>query len=250
MKISVVIPAFNESEGVSQTAQAVRSVLSTLRKNYEVEVVFVNDGSRDETLRLLKEEFEDQPDVQVVSHETNLGLGAALRTGFEHVTGDIVITTDFDGTYSFETVPYLLERMLADQVDIVTASPYHPDGTVEGVPRYRLLFSFGASLLYRLLVNWRVHTWTALFRAYRRQVVKTVHFESNDFLAGTELLVYALRAGYTVSEFPTTLRVRTFGQSSLKIARVTIAHLRFQRHLLWTRLTHQSSDRVAPARQP
>ncbi len=250
MKLSIIIPAYNEAEGVAQTAIALRSVLVKLRESYEVEVVFVNDGSRDNTLQLLKAEFEDEPDVQVVSHETNRGLGAALRTGFERVAGDIVVTTDFDGTYSFDTIPYLLDRMLADQVDIVTASPYHPAGMVEGVPRYRLLFSFGASLLYRILVNWHVHTWTALFRAYRRQVVKTISFESNDFLAGTELLVYALRAGFTVSEFPTTLRVRTFGQSSLKIARVTMAHLRFQKRLLWARLTNQSPDHVAPVRQP
>jgi len=124
-----------------------------------------------------------------------------------------------------------------DGVDIVTASPYHPNGRVEGVPRFRLLFSFGASLLYRILVRWDVHTWTALFRAYRRRVIENVTFESNDFLAGTELLVKALQRGYTVSEFPTTLRVRTFGQSSIRIARVTKAHLKFQLRLLRGTLT-------------
>jgi len=126
----------------------------------------------------------------------------------------------------------MLARLLVSNADIVTASPYHPNGHVEGVPRYRLLFSFGASLLYRLLVSWKIHTWTALYRAYRRPVIENISFESNDFLAGTELLVKALRAGYRVSEFPTTLQVRTFGQSSIKIARVTKMHLKFQARLL------------------
>lgn len=232
MAISLVIPAFNESEGIHQTAAALRPVLNYLRKTHDVEVIFVNDGSTDQTERLLKETFSDDSKVRVVSHEVNRGLGAAIRTGFAHASGDIIITTDFDGTYAFNTIPQLLARIIFDGVDIVTASPYHPNGRVEGVPRYRLLFSFGASLLYRILVKWDVHTWTALFRAYRRRVIENVTFESNDFLAGTELLVKALQRGYTVSEFPTTLRVRTFGQSSIKIARVTKAHLKFQARIL------------------
>jgi dolichol-phosphate mannosyltransferase len=237
VEISIVIPAYNEAEGVTQTAASLRSVLNYLRKTHNVEVVFVNDGSRDETERLLKETFADDSKVRVVSHEVNKGLGAAIRTGFAHATGDIIVTTDFDGTYAFNTIPQLLGRIIIDNVDIVTASPYHPNGQVEGVPRYRLLFSFGASLLYRLLVKWDIHTWTALFRAYRRRVVENVTFESNDFLAGTELLVKALKAGYKVSEFPTTLRVRTFGQSSIKIARVTKAHLKFQARILRAAIT-------------
>lgn len=241
MKISLVIPAYNESEGVAQTAGAVRNLLTYLRKTHETEVLFINDGSKDNTAALLEAEFKDDAAVRVISHEVNKGLGAAIRTGFQHAKGDIIVTTDFDGTYPVNTIPQLLGRMAVDNVDIITASPYHPSGHVEGVPAYRLVFSHGASLLYRLLVSWKIHTWTALYRAYRRPVVEKVSFESNDFLAGTELLVKALRAGYTVSEFPTTLHVRTFGQSSIKIARVTMLHLKFQSRLLLATLTRSDA---------
>jgi dolichol-phosphate mannosyltransferase len=206
--------------------------MGQLSQSYEVEMVFVNDGSKDDTERLLKDEFKGEERVQVVSHEVNKGLGAAIRTGFQHATGDVIVTTDFDGTYPLHTIPELLQRMAADNTDIITASPYHPNGHVEGVPQYRLVFSFGASLLYRLLVRWNIHTWTALYRGYRRRVIETVTFENNGFLAGTELLINAIHAGFTVSEYPTTLHVRTFGQSSLKIARVTRSHLEYQFQLL------------------
>jgi dolichol-phosphate mannosyltransferase len=241
MKISLIIPAYNESEGVAQTASAVRTLLAYLRKTHEMEVLFINDGSKDNTAALLEAEFKDDADIRVISHEVNKGLGAAIRTGFQNATGDIVVTTDFDGTYPLNTIPQLLARMAVDNVDIITASPYHPNGHVEGVPAYRLLFSHGASMLYRLLVSWKIHTWTALYRAYRRPVIEQVSFESNDFLAGTELLVKALRAGYKVSEFPTTLHVRTFGQSSIKIARVTLLHLKFQARLLLATLTRSDA---------
>jgi dolichol-phosphate mannosyltransferase len=99
MKISLIIPAFNEAEGVSQTATAVRNLLTYLRKTHDVEVVFVNDGSKDDTANLLQAEFEEDAQVRVISHEVNKGLGAAMRTGFQNAKGEIIISTDFDGTY-------------------------------------------------------------------------------------------------------------------------------------------------------
>lgn len=251
MKISLVIPAYNEAESAPHTVEKLRAALEYLPKNRNVEsveLIFVDDGSRDNTAQILRDTFKDNPDVRVVSHEVNRGLGAAIRTGFQNATGDIIITTDFDGTYSFNTIPQLLSRMIVDQTDIVTASPYHPNGSVEGVPRYRLMFSMGASLLYRLLVNWKIYTWTALFRAYRRPVIEAITFDSNDFLAGTEILVKAIQAGFTVSEFPTTLRVREFGQSSIKIARVTWLHMKFQMRLLGQALTSGFKRKPASAR--
>lgn len=247
MKITIIIPAYNEAEGISITASKLAPVLDKLRQRYELEVIFINDGSKDDTAQLLTESFGSLSDARIISHEHNKGLGAALRTGFDHATGDIIVTTDFDGTYDFGNIETLIEQLLRDGVDIVTASPYHPKGEVEGVPRYRLLFSQGASLLYRLLVNWRIHTWTALFRAYRQTVIKNITFESDGFLAGTELLVYALRAGYRVSEFPTVLRTRQFGQSSLKIAKVTMTHFRFLARIPFLRTTSLHS---APSSSP
>lgn len=236
MKLSLVIPAYNEAEGVHHTADRLSSVLSTLETNYRVEVIFVDDGSKDATLKLLRETFAGDPRFQIVAHEENKGPGAAIRTGFAHAAGDVIVTTDFDGTYSFDTIPQLVQQLIDQQADVVTASPYHPKGGVEGIPRLRLLFSYGASMIYRVLVSWRIHTWTAFYRAYRRPVIQSVSFEHNGFLGNTELLIHALRAGFKVTEFPTVLRRRQFGQSSLKVARVTLTHLKFIAGLLRNRV--------------
>jgi dolichol-phosphate mannosyltransferase len=235
MRLSIVIPAYNESEGVSRTVDRLKPVLDALSATYTVEVVFVDDGSVDDTAVRILKAFAGDYRVRLVCHERNRRLGAALRTGFASACGDLIVTTDFDGTYDFASIPLIVAQLERAGVDIVTASPYHPQGAVEGVPRARLVFSYGASLLYRLLVAWRIHTWTALFRAYRREVIDRVPFASDDFLAGTELLVNALRAGYTVAEFPTVLRRRDYGQSSMKIARVTQTHLKFQARILFGR---------------
>jgi dolichol-phosphate mannosyltransferase len=232
MKLSLIIPAYNESEGVAHTATRLRPVLDTLGRDYALEVVFVDDGSTDNTKTLLHQAFDADARVSIVAHDINRGLGAAVRTGFDYATGDILVTTDFDGTYAFDTIPLLIRQLIDEEADIVTASPYHPAGKVEGVPRYRLLFSYSASLLYRIIVKWRIHTWTALYRAYRRRVIETVSFESNGFLANAELMVNALRAGFKVSEYPATLTQREYGQSSIKVARVTMMHLKYIARLL------------------
>ncbi|MCB9458845.1 MAG: glycosyltransferase family 2 protein [Anaerolineaceae bacterium] len=235
--LSIVVPAYNESAGVAHTVPALQTTLDQLEQTYAVDLIFVNDGSKDDTEALLQAATADDPRMQIVTHPQNKGLGAAIKTGFAHSSGDIVVTTDFDGTYRFETIAEIVGCLVGTGADIVTASPYHPKGEVKNVPQYRLLFSFGASMLYRLLVRFNIHTWTALFRAYRRNVIENVTFESDDFLAGTELLVRAVQQGYRVEEFPTVLHSRVFGQSSLKIAKVTMAHLKFQSQLLWERLT-------------
>jgi dolichol-phosphate mannosyltransferase len=139
----------------------------------------------------------------------------------------VIVTSDSDGAYSFSEIPGLLSYLTAD-VDVVTASPYHPAGGVEGVPANRLVLSRGSSAIYRLLVNWRVHTYTSLFRAYRRQVIEQISFNSNGFLGGTELLVKALLLGYRVTEYPTVLHSRVAGESKARLKRILLAHLAFQ----------------------
>jgi dolichol-phosphate mannosyltransferase len=233
--LSIVVPCYNEVENISKIQTELLPVIAELAKTRSVEIVFVDDGSADGTGKALKATFpfgsEAGMEFKIVCHPVNKGLGAAIRTGFAAARGDIIVTTDSDGTYLFSEIPALLSY-LTDEIDIVTASPYHPAGDVDGVPAYRLVLSRGSSTLYRLLAGRQVHTYTALFRAYRRQVVENVPFESNGFLAGTELMVNAMRMGYQVAEYPTILHSRVFGESKAKLARTIQAHLNFQMQVL------------------
>lgn len=231
MDLSIVIPCYNEVESVPKIEQELFPVLVELTKTQEVELLFVDDGSSDGTGQALIDAFGNGShwgfSIRVERHKINQGLGAAIRTGFAASRGAVVVTTDSDGTYKFSEIPALLAYLTPD-VDIVTASPYHPNGGVMNVPGYRLILSRGASAVYRLLGNRRIHTYTALFRAYRRHIIQQIPFESNDFLAGTELLVNAMRMGYRVAEYPTVLHSRVVGESKAKLARTVRSHLNFQ----------------------
>ncbi len=238
-RLSLVIPGYNEEPNIKALDARLRPVLEGLTRRFDdIEVVLVDDGSRDGTwaaIQALAATSRGVITFRGEKHPTNLGLGAAMRTGLTAATGDVIVTTDSDATYRFEEIPALLD-VLTDDVDLVTASPYHPQGAVDNVPAYRLFFSRGASFLYRLLVQWNLYTWTALFRAYRKEVVRTVPFASTGFLAGTEILVNAIGAGYRAAEFPTVLHSRVHGVSKAKIARTVRAHLRFQGLVLRRRL--------------
>lgn len=240
MRLSIVIPCYNEAEGIAQLHDQIGRVRGALQRRGPFEIIFVDDGSTDGTAAKIGAAFRGWSNVRVVGHERNRGLGAALRTGFAHARGDVIVATDSDGTYPFDTIPAMLDRMTPD-VDIVTASPYHPEGGVDGVPAMRLLFSQSASLLYRLLVDPSLHTYTAMYRAYRRQVVERVVTQSDGFLMVTELLVGALLMGYRVAEMPAVLRVRRYGQSKARVLEITRSHLRFQYRVLLHRL------RILPA---
>lgn len=255
MLLSIVIPCYNEADNVDKLSTefvpvAQRLVGLTLpgrEKIGQVEVVFVDDGSQDGTYAAMTDAFASRavPGVtfRFEQHKVNRGLGAALRTGLGAAAGEVIVTTDSDGTYRFDTIPDLL-ACLKPGVSIVTASPYAPGGAIANVSGYRIFLSKGSSLLYRVLVDRHIHTYTALYRAYRREVIDRIPFESDGFLAGTELMVNAMLAGYEVAEYPTTLYSRAFGASKAKIMRTIRAHLGFQGNVLLRRLG------LAPAVRP
>lgn len=247
MKLSIVIPCYNEIDNIEKLKLDLVPALTdligvTLPDKQEVtavQVVLVDDGSTDETLTALEKAFaEDRNSTITYSyarHDVNKGLGAALRTGFKASIGEVIVTTDSDGTYRFSTIPKLL-ACLESGIHIVTASPYHPNGEVVGVPAYRIILSRGSSLIYRLLVDMRIHTFTALYRAYRRSVVEKVGFKADDYLGGTELMVKAMLKGYRVVEYPAALHRRVFGVSKARLVRTIFSHLRFQCAVLLHRL--------------
>ena len=247
VRLSILIPCYNEEENIKNLRDQLQDGIRLLINEYQVEIVFIDDGSSDGTWDALHNVFGDSeagsPKIFICRHTHNEGLGAAIRTGIQASQGDILVTTDSDGTYPFSEIPALLAKM-DDDVAIVSASPYHPRGGVDGVPTHRLILSRGSSFLYRLLVDWNIYTYTSLFRAYRREVFKSVEFSANDYLAGTEILVKARLLGFRIMEYPTVLRVRQFGTSKARILNTVRSHLIFQIKILAHRLGIHSLFRL------
>jgi len=118
----------------------------------------------------------------------------------------------------------------------VTASPYHPAGTVKNVPAWRLLLSRTASRLYRIVFRHQLHTYTSCFRVYRRGAVAQMQIHRGGFIGVVEMLGSLERAGASIVEYPTTLEARLMGQSKMKVVRTAIGHLALMAQLAGLRL--------------
>jgi glycosyltransferase involved in cell wall biosynthesis len=222
--VTVVVPCYNEVTGVPHLKRSLGECEKRLQSRYELDFVMVDDGSTDGTLLALREAFADLPHVSIERHTANAGVAAAIMTGIRKADSEIVCSIDSDCTYD----PMQLERMLplmTDDVDLVTASPYHPDGKVLNLPPWRLALSWLASFIYGLVLQLDVHTYTSCFRVYRRSAVSDLALDNAGFIGIPELLWKVSLHG-VVLECPAVLSARAQGQSKMRIVSVSIGHMR------------------------
>lgn len=225
--VSIVVPIFNEEGGIGLLREKLLKLKSLLDDHCRLEFVFVDDGSKDRTVAGLRERFADAGvPFKIVEHGTNRGVGAAFRSGFQVCAGNLICTIDADCTYSPEGLKLLLDALAMTGADIAVASPYHPQGGVEGVPWWRLALSRRCSALYRWTSPLKLYTYTSIFRAYRSEVIRNVGFAADGFVSAAEILLAAGRQGYRVTEVPMILRARSIGRSKMKVLRTIVSHLR------------------------
>ena len=134
--------------------------------------------------------------------------------------------------------------LLTDGVDVVTASPYHPQGSVKNVARWRLFLSKGLSKLYRLVLRQKLYTYTSCFRVYRRQAAASIPIERGGFFGVTEMLGRLDLSGHRIVEFPATLEARILGRSKMKVLHTIVGHLSLLGQLIWLRLQRPPGGRA------
>lgn len=228
--VSIVIPCYNEEPTLPYLANTLKGLEEDLSKNYQPEFIFIDDCSKDATFARLKEIFGGRENVRIVRHETNQGVAAGIMTGLREAGSEIVCSMDCDCTYD----PHELEKMLpllGENVDMVTASPYHAQGGVRNVPEWRLFLSKGASWLYRRVLRSKLDTYTSCFRVYRRSSVMDLNLRETGFLGVAEMLGKLDLRGGRIVEYPAVLEVRLFGFSKMKTARTIFGHLKLLSHL-------------------
>ena len=219
-RATVIVPCFNEEAGLPM-------LVGRLERLQDAgggwEILFVDDGSNDRTLAVLLAAVRDHSYCRLLRHPMNCGLGAALRTGFAYARAPIVCTIDSDCTYPPERLPELI-GLIEQGADIATASAWHPASAQSEGSRIRIGLSRAVSSLYKGLIGQDVHTFTCLFRAYRRDVVGRIRFRLDGFAAVAEIMLRGMIAGCRVGEVPMKLERRRFGESKLKIGDAVVAH--------------------------
>lgn len=219
--VTVVVPCYEEQSNVPSLVARLAALAADGGRWWEF--VFVDDGSRDGTLAALHEGVRALGRGQVLHHPRNRGVGAALRTGFAVCATPVVCTIDSDCSYPPERLADLVA--LVDQgADVATASAWHPSGGTTAESPLRVSLSRAVSRLYRGLLGVKLHTFTSLCRAYRREILAGLVFHSDGFASQAEILVRALLDGRVVRELPVALEPRRQGASKLRIGPTVVAH--------------------------
>lgn len=237
--ITVVVPCYREEDTIPYLANTLRAFEENHRDEFAISYVLVDDGSTDRTFERLVEFFGHRPSVQIVHHPRNLGVTAAMLTGIRHAPTETVCVIDSDCSYSPETLVPMV-RELRDGVVLVTASPYHRDGSVINVPGWRLFLSRGLSFLYQRVLTTRLATYTSCCRVYSRSAIVDLDIVHGDFRGVTEIIVRLDERGRKVVEVPAVLESRMLGASKMKTFRTIVAHAR----CLWSIVVERALRRL------
>ncbi|MCG6982249.1 MAG: glycosyltransferase family 2 protein [Deltaproteobacteria bacterium] len=203
MKISVVIPVYNEVETIKEIVSRVQAVES------EKEIIIVDDYSTDGTREHLREINQGDENVAVLYHDHNQGKGAALRTGFQAVTGDVVIIQDADLEYDPREYPLLLAPIVDGRAEVVYGSRFL------GGP-HRVLFFWHyvgnkfVTLLSNMFTNLNLTDMETCYKVFKREVLDEITVKSNRFGFEPEFTAKIAKRGYRIYETPISYSGRTY----------------------------------------
>ena len=199
MKLSVVMPVYNERATLQEV---VRKVLSVAM---EIELICVDDGSRDGSREILAQLQAEYPPIRVLLQPQNMGKGAALRRGIQEATGDYVIIQDADLEYDPQEYPLMLEPLIQEKADVVFGSRF-----LGGAPHRVLYFwhsvgNWGLTLLSNCLTNINLSDMETCYTVFRREIIQSIPIEENRFgfepeitikLAKRRLRIYEVGISY------------------------------------------------------
>jgi glycosyltransferase involved in cell wall biosynthesis len=211
MDISLVIPVYNEAEGLPELYRAISATLDHLPQS--AEIIFADDGSSDGSAAVLDAIVAADPRVRVLHLARNYGQTAALMAGIQNSTGDVIIPMDGDGQNDPADIPRLLDK-LAEGYDVVSGwrQARHDRALTRRLP------SVVANRLISRLLRVRLHDYGCTLKAYRREVVEDVRLygEMHRFIP-----IFAAREGARVTELPVAHHPRRYGKSKYGLGRVT-----------------------------
>lgn len=205
MKISVVIPCFNEISTIEAIIQKVLAVQLPFGR----EIIIVDDCSSDGTREYLKT-LGDSREIKVVFHQINRGKGAALRTGFEHASGDIVIIQDADLEYEPQEYSKLLQPILENKADVVFGSRF------VGGESHRVLYFWHSlgnkflTLLSNMFTNLNLTDMEVCYKVFKRKIFDEIELREDRFGFEPEFTAKVAQLGYPIYEVGVSYYGRTY----------------------------------------
>jgi len=218
VKLSVIIPAYNEIETISEIIARVRAVKLEIdiwegeaheeRVRLEREIVVVDDGSTDGTREFLNP-LRDDADVRVLLHEHNQGKGAAVRTGLEHATGDLLLIQDADLEYDPRDYPKLLQPILEGRTQVVYGSRFR-GGPSKAMFFWHMVGNRLLTFVTNVLYNTILTDMETCYKVFTREVGQQLRLKAKGWGFDPEITAQILRRGYRIYEVPISYTGREF----------------------------------------
>ncbi len=216
MKLSLVIPAYNEELNLPDTITSFHDRLQAAAVDHEI--LIVNDNSKDNTVQVIETMAKTIPTLRYVNNDPPNGFGFCVRKGLEHFTGDCVAIVMADLSDSPDDLVAFYKKMVEGNYDCVFGSRFVKGGKTIGYPRLKRFINRVANNLVRITFGFRYNDCTNAFKLYKRETIEGLKpFLAPHFNLTLELPLKAIVRGYSYTVLPNCWTNRKHGKSNLKI---------------------------------
>jgi len=211
--LSIIIPAYNEEKSINEVVHRLQNVLETIDKSSEI--IIVDDGSTDDTVKNVQKELENSQFINLIQHKTNLGKGAAVKTGINNAKGKYILVQDADLEYDPMDIPTLLAPILNNESTVVYGNRFKKTKRPKSMSLSHYLGNKFLSFLTSVLYFKKINDMETGYKCLPKELYDRLNIQSTGFELEPELTAKILKKKIDIKEVPIHYEYRKIGEAKI-----------------------------------